>query len=315
MAVFAGAAVAHSALVAPANTETSDSRLRPAPVQLQYVWQEGSVALVTTRVEGMGVVREVGEEQRMTMWAEIVAREEVSRVGPQGDATLTTVWESATFSINGQKASFQPQTARLEKRVGPSGKVYWTREQGWEQAARQGMGAFTIDTGQLALLDLLVHQVQYLRLPAQPVAAGEKWQDMERIETPDVRGYMQEVSELAALGTGPGGGTCTIHSSLTAPLELVLAPDELLLRGKATGKIAHSFDVARGQLRTATGTLTLELRAALPGGLPTPAPVAPPQPLGAAAPAAEGADDAAPAMLQIQLEVRVEREQGVVRAK
>ncbi|MGD8240108.1 MAG: hypothetical protein PVH68_16250 [Armatimonadota bacterium] len=312
-AALACAAAAYGAFVAPATEPSADPGRAGPRVQLRYEWARGEAARVRTRVEGRGTVREAGVEHSMTMSANLVAREQVTGVGAGGDATVTTIWESATFNINGRVATFAPETARLDKRVGQSGKVYWRQERGRDRAAREGPGAFTVDTRQLAVLDFLVQQVQYLRLPAAPVALDEKWGDMEQVDMPDLRGYMQKISQLTALRGGAEEGTCAIRSSLTAPLELALAPgaDELVLRGKATGNMAHNFDYRRGRLNSASGTLSLDLRARMPGEPPPPPPMAPPEPSMEGASVADEADDTAPFMLRMQFEVRVEREHGV----
>ncbi len=281
-----------------------------APVTLRYVWQDGDVARVRTRIEGMGVVREAGVEQRMTMWADIVAREQTGRVGPGGGATLTSVWESATFNINGEKATLAPKVARLEKSVGRFGEVYWARERGRDRAARQGAGSFTIDTRQLAILDFLAEQVQYLQLPGHSVELHEKWRDMDRVEEADIRAYMSKVSEIVAVGEGAADGTCTIHSSLNAPLEIVLGREELYFRGKVTGDITHNFDFKRGRVNSAAGSLSLELNATWPGAPPPPAPLDTSRAPGDEAPFARDDEGTTPFLLKMQFEIRVERDYG-----
>jgi hypothetical protein len=308
---LAWAIAVHSPAPLFAAEETTSPRPPGKPIELRYVWEEGSVARVRTKVEGIGVVRESGVEQRMRMSAEIVSREEVDRAGPSGDATLITVWESAAFNINGETASFAPETATVEKRVGESGEVYWAKERGRDRAARQGEGTFAVDTRQLALLDMLVEQVQYLRLPRQPVVLGEEWRSMDRVETTDVRGWMQKTSEIEAVGEGADKGTCSIRTSITAPLEFALEQEDLLFRGKVTGNIAHDFDSARGRLNSATGSLAIELRATWPGGPPPETPLETAEPPRAEAPSIN-ADDSAPFLVNIQFQVRVEREHGVV---
>lgn len=230
--------------------------------ELCYRWEAGRVRQCQVKITGTGQVRSPEGLQPFRLQGTMHATERVTKVGPGGVATLETTWDQADFEIYGQKGSLAPGVARTERMITPWGTEQSFRTFGRPQAATQGKG-FLVDVDQLALLDLLVEQVQWPLFPREPVEENQTWRMEERLPEEGMDGSQTRDTTLVKLSSAANEVTAELKTEVNASVSFGL---EGLggLNGKAQGRAQQFFACRRGELDRATGTFQMELLATLP---------------------------------------------------
>jgi hypothetical protein len=133
---------------------------------------------------------------------------------------------------------------------------------GRSRAARRGQG-FLIDTDQLALVDLLVEQLQWPVFPRHPVEEGQQWRTAEALPTEELDARQTRDTTLVRLTGDAQDLRAELQTDVDASLSMELG-EIGSLAGKVVGKGTQVFHCRRGELEQARGTFQLELAAVPP---------------------------------------------------
>jgi len=235
--------------------------VRAQGLTLRYQWQKGDTAATTIVVEGRGEARQVKAVVPLSLSAAIEAREEVARLSTGETAVITTTWQSADLVIDGDKVSLVPGEAVLEKRIGSLGEGYWSRSRGRGPSVRAEREPVLLDAEHLALIDLLVEQVEYPLLSPQPVKVDDTWEVREPADFGGQKVELRKTIKLLSVGTGAEAGVCHLETTIAAPISFDLPGEGLHLAGKIGGTFSCVFDNAHGRLSSGEGMFEFDLAA------------------------------------------------------
>ncbi|MFQ6131034.1 MAG: hypothetical protein ACE5R4_03285 [Armatimonadota bacterium] len=230
-------------------------------VELGYQWRKGDAAEVSIVVEGRGEARQLEAALPLSLSAAIEAREEVTRLSTGGTAIITTTWKSADLVVDGEKVSVPTGKTVLEKKVGRLGESHWSRTRGKPPTARREGSARALGVEHLALLDLLVEQVEYPLLPPYAVEVDGTWETRETADFGGEQIQLRQTTRLASVGTGAEAGLCQLETTIEGPLQFTVPAEELRFTGKIAGTIDRSFDNTAGRLNSGEGLFEFDLRA------------------------------------------------------
>lgn len=242
-------------------TLAAGSRAQGQQLTLRYVWQKGDTAAVSIVVEGSGEARELDQVAPLSLSAAIEAQEKVTRLSTGATAIITTTWQEADIVVDGERVSLTPAKTVMEKKVGSLGEGYWSRTRGRARPARIRRDRLALDAEHLALIDLLVEQVEYPLLAPHPVKEQDTWETREMADFGGEQVRLSKTSKLVSLGTGRQAGLCYLETTINAPLAFTVPEEGLRFSGKIAGTITNTFDNARGRLHSGEGVLEFDLRA------------------------------------------------------